>query len=89
MLGFPVVHYLLKFAQLTSVELVMPFNHLFSFTPFSSCPQSNELAVCITWLKYWRFSTRTSSEYSGLISVNIDWFDLFAVQGTLKNLLQH
>ena len=52
---------------------------------------SNELALCIRWSKYWSFSfsISLSNEYSGLISYRIDWFDLLAVQGTLKNLLQH
>ena len=72
-----------------------------SVTPFSSCPQSflasgsfladNELALCIRWPKYWSFSFSISpyNEYSGLISFRIDWFDLHAVQGTLKSLSQH
>ena len=52
---------------------------------------SNELALCSRWPKYWSFSfsTSPSNEYSGLISFRIDWFDLLAVQGTLKSLLQH
>ena len=50
---------------------------------------SNELALCIRWLKYWSFSISPSNEYSGLISLRIDWFELLAVQGTLKSLLQH
>ena len=52
---------------------------------------SNELALHIRWPKYWsfRFSLSPSSEYSGLISFWIDWFDLLSVQGTLKSLLQH
>ena len=52
---------------------------------------SNELALCIRWPKYWSFSLSISpsNEYSGLISFRINWFDLFAVQGTLKSLLQH
>ena len=52
---------------------------------------SNELTLCIRWPNYWSFSFRISSsnEYSGLISFRIDWLDLFAVQGTLENLLQH
>ena len=52
---------------------------------------SNESAVHIMWPKYWSFSFRInpSNEYSGLISLRIDWFDLLAIQGTLKNLLQH
>ena len=52
---------------------------------------SNESVLCIERSKYWRpsFSISPSNEYSGLISSRIDWFDLPAVQGTLKNLLQH
>ena len=50
---------------------------------------SNELALHIRWPKYWSFSISASDEYSGLISFLIDWFDLLAVQGTLKSLLQH
>ena len=52
---------------------------------------SNELALCIRWPKYWSFSFNISSsnEYSGLISFRIDLFDLLAIQGTLKSLLQH
>ena len=52
---------------------------------------SNESILCIRWLKYWsfNFSISPSNEYSGLISFRIDWFDLVAVQGTLKSLLQY
>ena len=52
---------------------------------------SNESDLCIRWPKYWSFSfnIRSSNEHSGLISFRIDWFDLFAVQGTLKSLLKH
>ena len=52
---------------------------------------SKESVLCIKWPKYWSFSSsiNPSNEYSGLISFRIDWFDLFAVQGTLKSLLQH
>ena len=68
-----------------------------SFTPFfclQSFPASGSFpisALCIRWLKYWSFSfsISPSNEYSGLISFRIDSFDLFAVQGTLKSLLQH
>ena len=51
----------------------------------------SELVLCISWPKYWSFSFNISpsSEYLGVISFRIDWFDLFAVQGTLKSLLQH
>ena len=62
----------------------------------SSCPQSflasgsfPELVLCIRWPKYWSFSISPCSEYSGLIFFRIDWFDLLAIQGTLKSLLQH
>ena len=69
-----------------------------SVVPFSSCLQSfpasvfsSESVLHITWPKYWSFgfSISTSNEYSGLISFRIDWFDLLAVQRTLKSLLQH
>ena len=50
---------------------------------------SSELTLCIRWPKYWSFSVSPSSEYWGLISFRIDWFDLLAVQGTLKSLVQH
>ena len=50
---------------------------------------SNESALCIRWTKYWSFSISPFSEFSGLISFRIDWFDLLAVQGTPKSLLQH
>ena len=67
-----------------------------SVVPFSSCTQSFQASgsfpvLCIRWWKYWSFSfsISPSNEYSGLISFRIDWFDLLAVQGTLKSLLQH
>ena len=50
---------------------------------------TNESALCNRWPQYWSFSIRPSNEFSGLISFRIDWFDLLAVQGTLKSLLQH
>ena len=50
---------------------------------------SKELALHVRWPKYWSFSISPSNEYSGLISFRIDWFDLLAVQGTLRSLLQH
>ena len=70
----------------------------FSVVPFSSClqpfPASGSFLMsilCIRWPKYWSFSfsSSPSNEYSGLFSFGIDWFDLLAVQGTLKSLLQH
>ena len=81
------------------IESVMLSNHFILCCPPlllpSICPSikvfSNELAICIRWLKYWRFSfsNSPSNEYSELISFRIYWFDLPAVQGTLKSLLQH
>ena len=82
-----------------SIALVMPSNHLiFCHTLLlllSVLPSikvfSNELVLCIRWPKYWSFSfsINLSNEYSGLVSFMIDWFDLLAVQGPLKSLLQH
>jgi len=86
---------LLKLMFSTSV---MPSNHLILCRPLltpSVFPSimvfSNELVLRIRWPKYWSFSFNISpsNEYSGLISYRIDWLDLFAVQGTLKSLLQH
>ena len=50
---------------------------------------SSKLPLCIKWPKYWSLIISPSNEYSGLISFRIDWFDVLAVQGTLKSLLQH
>ena len=85
--------------KLTSIESVMPSNHLILchplFLPPSIFPSirvfSNESVLCIRWPKYWSFSFSISpfSEYSGLISFRMDWLDLLSVQGTLKSLLQH
>ena len=87
---------LLKFM---SIKSVMISNHLFLCRPLlllhSIFPSirgfSNESALCIRWPKYWSFSFRLSpsNEYSWLVSFRIDLFDLLAVQGTLKSLLQH
>ena len=81
------------------IELVMPSNHLILCHPLLLLPSifpgirifSNELALHITWPKYWSFSfTISHSDKNwGLISFRIDWLDLLAVQGTLKSLLQH
>ena len=86
-------------SDLMSTESVMPSNHLVLRLPLlflsSIFPSirvfSNESVLHIRWPKYWSFSLSISSsnEYSGLISVRIDWFDLLAVQETLKSLLQH
>ena len=83
--------------SLMSIELVVPSNHLVMCHPLLFVPSlfpsirvfSNESALRIRWLKYWNFSISPSNEYSRLISFRIDWFDLFAVQGTLKSLLEH
>ena len=85
--------------KLMSIELVMPFNHRILCCPLLLLPSifpsirvfSNESVLCIRWPKYWSFSfsISPSSEYSGLISFRIDWFDLLAVQGALKSLLQN
>ena len=84
--------------KLMTIEWVMPSNHLIPCHPLfltSVFPNirvfSNESFLCIRWPKYWSFgfSISPSNEYSGLISLRIDWFDLLAVQGTLKGLLQH
>ena len=81
-----------------AIESVMPSNHLILCCPLllpSIFPSirvfSKESVLCIRWPKYWSFSfsISPSSEYSGLISFRIEWFDLLAVQGTLKSLLYH
>ena len=85
--------------KVTSIESVMSSNHFILCHPLLLLPAffpsirvlSNELALCIRWPDYWGFSFSISlcNEHSGLISFRIDWFDLFAVQGILKSLLQH
>ena len=95
-LSFTITQSLLIF---TSIESVMPSNHLIFCRPLPLLPLifpsimvfSNESVLHISWPKYWNFSfsLSPSNDYSGLISFRIDWFDLFAVQGTLKSLLQH
>ena len=81
-----------------SFKSVMHSNHLILCHPLLLPPSifpsikvfSSESVLCIRWLKYWSFSfsISPSNEYSGLISFRVDWFDLHAVQGTLKSLLQ-
>ena len=95
-LSFTISQSLLK---LMSIESMMPSNHLILCHPLLLLPSvfpsirvfSNESALCIMWPKYWNFSflISPSSEYSGLIFCRLDWFDLLAVQGTLKSLVQH
>ena len=98
--GFPVHHQLPELVQ-THVyrvgDAIQPSHPLSSPSlPAFSLSQhqglcSSESVLCIKWPKYWSFSFSISpfNEYSGLISFRIDWFDLLAVQGTLKSLLQH
>ena len=94
-LSFTISWSLLK---LLSIESVMPSNHLILCHPLllpSVFPSirvfSNESVLRIRWPKYWSFSfsISPSNEYSGLISFRIEWFDLLAVQSSLKSLLQH
>ena len=85
--------------KLMSIKSVMPFNHLILYRPLLLPPSifprirvfSNKSVLHIRWPKLWSFSfsISPSNEYSELISFRIDWFDLLAVQGTLKSLLQH
>ena len=85
--------------KLTSIELVMPSNHLILCPLLQLLPSifssirvfSNMWVLCIRWPKYWNFSfsISPSNVYSGLISFKFDWSDLLAIQRTLKSLLQH
>src|SRR5574337_975167 len=83
--------------RLMSIESVMPSSHLILCHPLLLLPQippsirvfSNESTLRMRWPKYWSFSISPSNEYSGLIFFRMDWLDLLAVQGTLRNLLQH
>ena len=87
------------FLKFISIESTTPFNQLILCHPLLLLPSifpsirifPSKLALCIKWPKYWSFSftISPSNEYSGLISLRIDWFDLLAVQGTLKSLLHH
>ena len=95
-LSFTISQSLLK---LMSTESVMPSNHLVLSYPFLLLPSiflsirvfSNESALHVRWPKYWSFSFGIIpfNEYSGLIAFRVDWFDLLAVQETVKSLLQH
>ena len=85
--------------KLMPIESVMPSNHLILYCPLLLPPLifprirvfSNESALLMRWPKYWSFSfsITSSKEHPGLISFRMDWLDFFAVQGTLKSLLQH
>ena len=95
-LSFTISQSLLK---LTSIESMMPSNHLILYHPLLLLPSIfpsirvffNESTLHIRWPKDWSFSfsISPSNEYSGLFSFRTDWFDLLTVQGTLKSLLQH
>ena len=93
-LSFTISHSLLK---LMSIESVMLSNHLILCRPLLLLPLvfpsfrvfSNALALHVTWPKYWSFSISPSCEYPRLISFKINWFNLLAVQGTLRSLLEH
>ena len=97
--GLPVHHQLPELTQNSSIESVMPSNHLILCCPLLLPPSffpsirvfSNESTLRIRWPKYWSFSFNISpsNEYSGLISFRMDWLGLLAVQGTPKSLLQH
>ena len=97
--GLQVHHQLPEFTEIMSIESVMPSSHLILCRPLlllSPIPPSirvfsNESTLRMRWPKYWRFSFSLfpSKEIPELISFRLDWLDLFAVQGTLKGLLQH
>ena len=97
--GFPSSTISKHLFELMSIELVMPSNHTVLCCPLLILPSvflnirvfSSESVLCIRWPKYssFSFSINLSNEYSRLISFSIDWFDLLAVQGTLKSLFQH
>ena len=92
--GLPVHHQLPEIAQIHVHQVsdaIQPSHTLSSPSPpifLSIRAFSNESALRIRWSKYWSFSISLSNEYSGLISFRIDWFDLLAIQGTFKSLLQ-
>ena len=97
-LGFPVLHYLPEFAQTHGLgvgDAIQPSPPLWPLLLPSVFPSirvfSDESVLHIRWLKYWSFSFNISpsNEYSGLISFTMDWLDLLAVQGPLKNLFHH
>ena len=96
--GFPVHHQLPELAQTHVQQVGVPSSQFILCCPLLLLPSifpsikvfSSESVLRIRWPKYWSFSfSIPSNEYSGLISFRIGWFELLAVQGTLKNLLQH
>ena len=97
--GFPVFHISWSLLKLMSIEWVMPSNHLILCRPLLLLPSifpsirvfSDESVLCIKRPKYWSFSFSfsPSNEYSWLISFRMDWWDLLAIQRTLRSFLQH
>ena len=95
MLGFPVLHHLRNLLKFMPIESVMLSKYLTLCCPLLLLPSifpgirvlTDKSALCIRWLKYWSFSISPPNDYSGLVSSRIDWFDLYEVQETLKNLL--
>ena len=97
--GLPVYHQLLEFTQTHVHQVSDATQQSYPLLPILLLPSvfpsirffSHESVLLIRWPKYWSFSfsVSPSKEYSGLISFKMDWFDLLAVQGTLKSLLQH
>ena len=94
--GFPTLHCLPEFAQINVhwvSDVIQPPHPLSPPSPLALSLSQHQglfwwLVLHIRWLKYWSFSISPSKEYSGLISLRIAWFDLLAVQGTLKSLHQ-
>ena len=95
--SFPVHHQLLELTQIHVHRVSDAIQSSYPLCPLLLLPSvfprirvfSNESVLHIRWTKYLSFSISPSNEYSGLVSFRIDWFDLLAVQGTLKSLLQH
>ena len=95
--GFPVHHHLTVCSNSCPLSQWCHSNHFILYCLLLLLPLifpsikvfSNESALNLRWPKYWSFSISPSNKYSGLISFNTEWFDLLAVHGTLKNLLQH
>ena len=94
---FPALHYLLEFAQIyvhwvgDAIQPSRPCHPLLLLPSIFPSIRvfSNESLLCIRWPQYWSFSISPFNEYLGLTSFKIDWFDLLAIHGTLKSLLQH
>ena len=97
--GFPIPHHLLEFAQVHIHCIGDDVQAPHPLTPLHLLPSifpsigdfSNELSIHVWWSKHWSFTFSISpcSQYSGLISLKMGWFDLLAVQGTFRSLLQH